>query len=78
MHDSEPDTFSRVSKREELCVSLEKIGIEAEAKEIDTDEVEKGDYYSKQFTHTPGMVTNLGVIQIKGSNIDVVQIIQKG
>jgi hypothetical protein len=78
MHDSEQDTFVQKNKNELFCDLLEEIGIESEAKEIGTDEVEKGDYYSKSFTHSPIMVTNHGCIKIKNANIDVVQIIQKG
>lgn len=78
MHDSESDTFHPMNKNEEFCESLKKIGLDAEAKQIDTDEIEKENYYSKHFTHTPAMVTNHGIVKLKGSNIDVVQIIQKG
>jgi len=78
MHDSEPDTFIQISKREEFCGLLEKIGVQAEVKQIDSDEIEKGDYYSKQFTHSPAMVTNHGCVKLKNSNIDIVHIIQKG
>jgi hypothetical protein len=78
MHDSESDTFLPTSIGKEFCESLKKIGVNAEVKQIDTDELESGDYYSKDFTNTPAMVTNHGVIQIIGSNIDVVQVIQKG
>ena len=78
MHDSEQDTFVQKNKTEQLCDLLETIGIEAKTKEIGTDDVEKGDYYSKNFTHSPIMVTNHGCIKIKNTNIDVVQIIQKG
>lgn len=78
MHNSESDTFPQTNKREEFCDSLEKIGVGAEVKQIDTDEVEKGDYYSKHFTNTPAMVTNHGCVKLRGSNIDIVQIIQKG
>jgi len=78
MHDSEQDTFVQKNKNEQFCDLLEKIGIESEAKEIGSDEVEKGDYYSRNSTHSPIMVTNHGCIKIKNSNIDVVQIIQKG
>ncbi|TLY05238.1 MAG: hypothetical protein E6K87_01000 [Thaumarchaeota archaeon] len=78
MHDSEPDTFTQISKREEFCGLLEKIGVQAEVKQIDSDEIEKGDYYSKQFTHSPAMVTNHGCVKLKNSNIDIVHIIQKG
>ena len=78
MHDSEPDTFTQISKREEFRGLLEKIGVQAEVKQIDSDEIEKGDYYSKQFTHSPAMVTNHGCVKLKNSNIDIVHIIQKG
>jgi len=78
MHDSESDTFNPINKNDEFCKSLKKIGIDAQTKQIDTDDVEKGNYYSKHYTHTPAMVTNHGTIQLKSSNIDVVQIIQKG
>ena len=57
---------------------LKEIGVDSESKEIATDEVENDDYYSRYFSQTPRMVTNKGCIQIKNSNIDVVQIIQNG
>jgi hypothetical protein len=78
MHDSEPDTFPQKSTREQFCESLEKIGVNAEPKQIDTDEVENGEYYSKHWTFPHRMVTNHGCVEIKGSNIDIVQLIQKG
>lgn len=78
MHDSESDTFSPKNKRMIYCELLEKIGIKAEPKQFETDEVEKSDYYSKYFSNSPAMVTNHGCVEIKGSNIDIVQIIQKG
>jgi hypothetical protein len=78
MHDSEPDTFPLKSTREQFCELLEKIGVKAEPKQIYTDEVEKGEYYSKHRTFSPGMLTNHGCAEIKDTNIDLVQIIQKG
>ncbi len=78
MHDSEHDTFVQKNKNEEFCELLKQIGVDAEPKKIDTDDVEKGDYYSKFFTHSPIMITNHGCVKIKSDYIDVVQIIQKG
>ena len=78
MHDSEPDTFVLKTIPEKFSEFLEKIGIESQPKEIGTADVEKGDYYSRCFSQTPRMVTNKGCIEIKKSNIDAVQIIQKG
>jgi hypothetical protein len=78
MHDSEPDTFPVKNTREQFREIFEKIGIKAEPEQIDTDDVEEGDYYSKYFSNSPAMVTNHGCLRIKDTNIDVVQIIQKG
>lgn len=78
MHDSEPDTFVLKTILDHFCERLTDLGIEAQAKAIGTDEVENGDYYGRYFSQTPRMVTNKGCIEIKNTNIDVVQIIQKG
>ena len=78
MHDTEPDTFVLKSWPEKYCDMLKEIGVDSEAKEIGTDDVEKGDYYSRYFAHTARMVTNKGCLDVKNSNIDVIQIIQKG
>jgi len=78
MHDSEPDTIPLKTKPEEFSDFLKEIGITAQAKEIATDEAEKGDYYSRYFSVTPRMVTNKGCLEVKGTNIDIIQIIQKG
>jgi len=78
MHDTEPDTFIRQTWPEKFSDMLKEIGVNSESKEIGTDAVENDDYYSRYFSQTPRMVTNKGCIEIKNSNIDVVQIIQKG
>ena len=78
MHDSEPDTFVLKSFPQKFSDFLSKIGVESTPQEIGTNDVEKGDYYSRCFTQTPRMVTNKGSLEVKNSNIDVIQIIQKG
>ena len=78
MHDTEQETFVPKTMPEQFCEFLEKIGIQAQAKEIATDETEKDDYYGRHFAQTPRMVTNKGCVELKGTNIDVVQVIQKG
>ncbi len=78
MHDSEPDTIVLKSYPQKFCDILSEIGVEAISKEIATDKVEEGEYYSRCFTQTPRMVTNMGCLEVKKSNIDVIQIIQKG
>lgn len=79
MHDSEPDTLILKTYPQRLAEILSEIGIDSVPVDIGTDDVEKeGDYYSRCFAQTPRMVTNKGCLEIKKSNIDVVQIIQKG
>lgn len=78
MHDAEPDTFVYKTWPEKFVDMLSEIGVESEAKEIATVAVERGDYYSRYFSQTPRMVTNKGCLEVKNSNIDVIQIIQKG
>ena len=78
MHDTEPDTFVLQSWPEKFSDMLKEIGVDSESKEIGTDPVEIGDYYSRYFAHTARMITNRGTLDVKNSNIDVIQIIQKG
>ena len=78
MHDSESETFVIKSIPEEYSEKLEKIGISSSPIEIATDEMENDDYYSRIFSQTTRMVTNKGCLEVKGKNIDVIQIIQKG
>ena len=78
MHDTESDTFPYKTWPEKFVDMLFEIGVESEAKEIATVDLENGDYYSRYFSQTPRMVTNKGCLEVKNTNIDVVQIIQKG
>ncbi len=78
MHDSEPDTFDLKTIPETYSDLLRKIGVDSVVKDIGTDDVEKGDYYSRHFTNSPRMITNKGCIDISNSNIDIVHLIQKG
>ena len=78
MHDTESDTFVLQSWPEKFRDMLKEIGVDSESKQIGSDDVEKGDYYSRYFTKSPRMMTNKGCLDIKNSNIDVIQIIQKG
>jgi hypothetical protein len=78
MHDTESETFVIQSMPEKFSDMLKEIEISSTPKEIATDDVENGDYYSRAFSQTTRMVTNKGCLDIIGTNIDVIQIIQKG
>ena len=80
MHDTEPDTFVLKSWPEKFSDMLKEIGVESEAKEVGTYDIERNDddYFGRYFTNTPRMVTNRGCLEVKNSNIDVVQVLQMG
>ena len=78
MHDSEPETFVIKSEPEKYSDMLKEIAITSTPKKIATDDVEHDDYYSRVFSQTTRMVTNKGCLDVSGTNIDVIQIIQKG
>ena len=78
MHDSESDTFVLKTWPEKFSDMLKEIGVDSEPQEIGTNVIESGDYYSRYFAQPPRMVTNKGCIDVKNSNIDTIQIIQKG
>jgi hypothetical protein len=79
MHDSESDTIAYETWPQKLSQMLEEIGLDSTPKEIGSDPAEKTkDYYGRNFAQTPRMVTNRGCVELKNSNIDVIQIIQKG
>ena len=78
MEDSEPETIVLKSWPEKFSDILNKIGVNATPNEIGEGDVEKGDYYSRCFTQTPRRITNKGSLKVSGTDIDAVQIIQKG
>ena len=78
MHDTESETFVIQSMPEKFSNMLKEIEIFSAPKEIATDDVENDDYYSRAFSQTTRMVTNKGCLDVTGTNIDVIQIIQKG
>tara|TARA_Y100000996_G_scaffold326487_1_gene262535 strand:- start:185 stop:421 length:237 start_codon:yes stop_codon:yes gene_type:complete len=78
MHDSEPETFVMKSEPEKFSDMLKEIAIDSTPKDIATDDVEHDDYYSRVFSQTTRMITNKGCLDVNGTNIDVIQIIQKG
>ena len=78
MHDDEPDTVRLTTWPERVAEMLGRIGVEASPNEVGAGEYESGDYYSRYFVPTARMVTNRGSLEVAGSNIDAVQIVQKG
>ena len=78
MHDEEPDTYVQKTMPEKMCEMLGEIGIGSRANEIGDGDVESDEYYSRYFVSSPRMHTNRGSLEVQNSNIDAIQIIQKG
>ena len=78
MHDTEPDTFVPSTIPEDISAKLAALGISSSPNKISEGEAEKGEYYSRYFTNAPRMITNRGSLEVSGSNIDAVHIVQKG
>ncbi|HEU05012.1 MAG TPA: hypothetical protein ENH95_07895 [Nitrosopumilus sp.] len=78
MHDTESETFVLKTEPQKFSDKLSEIGVESKAKEIGTDKIESGDFFSRYFSQAPRMITNRGCLEPKNCNIDVIQIIQKG
>ncbi len=78
MHDEESDIMIYRTIQEKLNILFKNIDVDANVKKIGTCEIEKEDYYSKCFAGTPSVVTNKGCLELQNTNIDLVQIIQKG
>ena len=78
MQDTEAETFVLKTEPQKYCDLLAEIDIKAQPKDIGTDEVETGDFFSRHFSQATRMITNRGCLEPKKSNIDVIQIIQKG
>lgn len=78
MHDDEADTFVYKTLPERVCEMLDEIGVKATPNEPGKADVETDEYYSRYFVPAPRMHTNRGSLEVSGSNIDAIQIIQKG
>jgi len=78
MQDTEAETFVLKTEPQKYCDLLDEIGIKAQPKDIGSDEVETSDFFSRYFSQATRMITNRGCLEPKKSNIDVIQIIQKG
>lgn len=76
--DAEPIMTNRVDVREKLEQEIKKEGVDCEALPYGSHKLEREEaYYSHNFALSSRLVTNKGVIEIRGKNIDFVQILQR-
>jgi hypothetical protein len=76
--DSESITLERVAAHEKLARDIMKSGIDCVAVTLGSHQLEREEtYYSHGFALSSRLVTNKGLIEIRGKNIDFVQILQR-
>ncbi len=75
--DTESIVVKVLSPNEEIANQMRKNGIDCQALPVASHPLERKPYYSHLFPMTPKLVTNKGVIVIRGKNVDLVQILQR-
>jgi hypothetical protein len=69
--------IKRVNLNESVAQSIERIGIDCEAIEVNSLAIENRPYYSYNLPMTPKIVTNRGCIKVNGKSFGLIQIIQR-
>jgi hypothetical protein len=76
--DIEPIVVKRMAVHEKLAQEMKKSGIDCDAVPYGSHQLEhKETYYSHGFALSSRLVTNRGLIKVRGKNIDFVQILQR-
>lgn len=76
--DSEPITIKRIAIHERIAQEMKKGGIDCDPLPHGSHHLERSEtYYSHEFALTSRLVTNKGLIEIRGKNFDFVQILQR-
>jgi hypothetical protein len=76
--DSEPITIKRIAMHERIAQEMKKGGIDCHALPLGSHQLERQDtYYSHEFALTSRLVTNKGMIEVRGKSVDFVQILQR-
>jgi hypothetical protein len=69
--------MKKMSAHERLAEEMRQSKIECEALSYGSHPIEGSEYYSQTFSMSPRLVTNEGLVKIKGKNIDYVQLLQR-
>jgi hypothetical protein len=76
--DSEPIIVKRIAMHERLAQEMKKNGIDCSALPLGSHQIEREEtYYSHGFALSSRFVTNKGLIEVRGKNIDFVQVLQR-
>ena len=69
--------IKRVNLNESVAQSIERIGIDCQAIEVNSLAIENRPYYSYKLPMSPKIVTNRGCIKVNGKSFGLIQIIQR-
>jgi len=75
--DIEPVVVKMQSPNQELAAEMKKSGIDCEALPPGSHPLEGKPYYSQMFALSSRLVTNKGIIKLRGRNVDFVQVLQR-
>jgi hypothetical protein len=76
--DSESIIIKKVAVHEKLAEEIRKSGIDCIALPLGSNQIERKEtYYSHGFALSSRFVTNKGLIEVRGKNIDFVQVLQR-
>jgi hypothetical protein len=76
--DTEPTLTKRIAVHAKLAHEMKKEGISCEALPYGSHKLEREEsYYSHNFAVSSRLVTNKGLIEIRGKNVDFVQVLQR-
>jgi hypothetical protein len=56
---------------------MKRSGIDCQALEVGSHLIEQKPHYSYMFAHSSRLVTNKGIVKVRGKNIDFVQVLQR-
>lgn len=76
--DPEPIVIKRMAAHEKLAQEMKKEQVDCEALPYGSHQLEREEaYYSHNFALSSRLVTNKGLIEVRGKNIDFVQVLQR-
>ncbi len=78
MQVDESDTINLKTQSEIFAEHLSDISVKSIPNKLGMSSAENDEYFGRTFTQAPRMITNHGTLDVQNSNIDVIQILQKG
>ncbi len=75
--DIEPVIVKRIGPHQKLAAEMKRNGIDCQALEVGSHPIEQKPHYSYMFAHSSRLVTNRGIVKVRGKNIDFVQVLQR-